>query len=170
MLVGRIAGVTVFGFLTLLVAITQHMLPQPVQKLEKGSLAPHFSVYDLDGGRLDSDELRGKVVVLNFWYISCPPCRIEIPKLNGLVERFSGRDVVFIAFAPDSADELRAFLEANEFKYRIVADATPVAVKYKVSGAPTHILLDRNLRVDTVRFGAITEREGELARLIEKLL
>lgn len=164
------SGGVPFCVLILSVMMYEPALAQPMEQLAKGTLAPDFSVTSLEGERLDSTELKGKVIVLNFWYISCPPCRTEIPRLNRLVDRFRDKGVVFIAFAPDSVEDLRAFLEVNEFKYHVVPDATPIAVEYKVSGAPTHILLDREMRVDTVRFGAITEKQGELDRLIENLL
>ena len=87
---------------------------------KKSIAAPAFSVTSLDGEALESRSLRGKVVVLNFWFIGCAPCRVEIPGLNKLVDEFDQRDVEFIAFARDNEAPLRSFLEASPFKYKII--------------------------------------------------
>jgi hypothetical protein len=93
-----------------------------------------------------------------------------MPRLNDLVDDFADQDVVFIAFASDGEDELREFLASSEFKYHIVAEATPIAESYFVTGAPTHVVIDRQQRISLVRHGAILGREGELHRIIRELL
>src|SRR5262249_22380761 len=73
--------------------------------------APQFKVSSLDGKTFDLKSLRGKVVVLNMWFIGCGPCREEIPKLNDVVREFKNRGVVFLAPAPDLPDSLKSFLK-----------------------------------------------------------
>jgi thiol-disulfide isomerase/thioredoxin len=102
-----------------------------------------FDVQSLGGTNLRLADLKGKVVVLNFWFIACPPCRVEIPKLNQLVEEYREAEVVFIAFVPDFEDDLREFPKKTAFEYHIIPNSTPVAESYEVTGAPTHILTDR---------------------------
>jgi thiol-disulfide isomerase/thioredoxin len=63
-----------------------------------GCEAPEFDVVAVDGKRLKLSALKGKVVVLNFWFIGCAPCIAELPALNKLVDEYKGEDVVFIAF------------------------------------------------------------------------
>src|SRR4051812_43635177 len=60
-------------------------------------MAPAFSLTSLEGERFDLAALRGKVVVLNFWFTGCAPCVAEFGKLNGLVNKFKNKEVVFIA-------------------------------------------------------------------------
>jgi peroxiredoxin len=142
-------------------------VPPPAGSLSKGAAAPEFDVRSLEGKALRLADLNGKVVVLNFWFIACPPCRVEIPKLNQLVARYGHDDVVFIAFAPDKEEELEVFLEEMPFHYQIVANATPIAEEYGIRGAPTHLVIDREGRVDTVIYGAIDDPDRELGRLID---
>jgi len=132
--------------------------------------APDFDVRSLDGHQLSLSGLRGKVVVLNFWFIACPPCRVEIPKLNQLVKDFEGKNVVFIAFAPDSEEDLRAFLEETKFDYQVVAQATPIAKEYGVTGAPTHIVVDKEGRIAAERRGAVNDPGKELGAIIRDVL
>src|SRR2546429_8515774 len=63
--------------------------------------APGFHATSLDGREIDSAKLRGKVVVANFWFTGCGPCKAEIPDLNRLTREFAGKDVVFLAFTLD---------------------------------------------------------------------
>jgi thiol-disulfide isomerase/thioredoxin len=67
--------------------------------------APAFSVTSLEGKQYDLASLRGKTVVLNFWFLGCPPCVAEVPELNKLVAEFKDKNVVFLALALD--DEKR---------------------------------------------------------------
>lgn len=138
--------------------------------LPKGSPAPQFSVESISGTALDLAQLKGKVVVLNFWFIACPPCRVEMPKLNSLVEQFEGKGVVFIGFSPDSPDELREFLADHTFKYEVIPDSTPIAMEFKVTGAPTHIIIDREGNVSYVLHGAVEDVQADLSSRIEALL
>jgi peroxiredoxin len=135
-----------------------------------GDQAPAFDVQDLDGATLKLDNLRGKVVVLNFWFIACPPCRSEMPVLNELVDKYQDRGVVFVAFAADPPEALRDFLESHKFQYRVVPDATPIAERFGVRGAPTHIIIDPEGRFSKIVYGEIVDVETDLEEPIERLL
>jgi peroxiredoxin len=135
-----------------------------------GDPAPDFDVRDLDGNALKLSDLRGKVVVLNFWFIACPPCRAEMPALNQLVQHFQGQEVVFIGLAADPAEELREFLKTHEFLYQVVPDATPIAELYVVRGAPTHIIIDQEGRFAKIVYGAIGDVQTALEEPISRLI
>jgi peroxiredoxin len=106
---------------------------------------PSFELAALDGKKLDLAALRGKAIVLYFWFTSCRPSRAEIPALNRLVEAHRGiDDVVFIGVALDDDDALRAFLADNEFRYTVASDAKGVvAGNYGVRAYPSHVVIDR---------------------------
>jgi len=133
-------------------------------------LGPEFEVKTLDGETLRLADLKGKVVVLNFWYISCPPCRVEIPGLNKLVDEFSGQDVVFIGFALDKPEELRSFLKEFAFKYQIVAEASAIRSLYGVSAFPTHVIINKQGQIEFFLLGGSPNQEEELRPLIKNLL
>lgn len=157
--------------LLLLCGLVQLRAQNPFQTTYKvGDQAPAFDVQDLDGATLTLDSLRGKVVVLNFWFIACPPCRSEMPVLNDLVHKYQDRDVVFIAFAADPPEALREFLESHRLLYRVVPDATPIAERFGVRGAPTHMIIDSEGRFGEILYGAIVDVETQLEEPIETLL
>jgi len=111
--------------------------------------APAFSVTTLDGKEFDLSSLRGKVVVLNFWFIACSPCVAEIPDLNKLVAEFSAeKDVVFLSLAQDDAASLHEFLKKHEFAYNVAAAATGIMLsKYQIQAFPTNMIIDRQGKV-----------------------
>ncbi|MDZ7647241.1 MAG: TlpA disulfide reductase family protein [Cytophagales bacterium] len=84
-----------------------------IQESMLGCKAPDFISKTITGELISLTELKGKVVVINFWFTSCAPCITEMPTLNRLVEEFKYKDVVFIAFARDDVMELTSFLKRD---------------------------------------------------------
>ncbi len=83
-----------------------------------------FSARDMSGKMVSMADLRGKVVVLNLWFINCPNCFEEIKLLNQLVQDYkNSKDVVFIAPAASPQRELESFLKKNPFDYQILPDS-----------------------------------------------
>ncbi|MCW5959841.1 MAG: TlpA family protein disulfide reductase [Pyrinomonadaceae bacterium] len=108
-------------------------------------------IVSITGKSFGPNELIGKVVVLNFWFTSCPPCLKEIPELNNIVDEYSGKDVVFLAFATDKKDQIEAFIAENPFKYNLIPEATMLMLRFlepdkngrMETAFPTHIVVDR---------------------------
>ena len=85
---------------------------------------PSFAALTMDGSKIDTAALKGKIVVLNLWFINCPNCREEIKLLNQVVDQYKAyNDVVFIALAASKKADLEKFLVKNPFKYKIVPSA-----------------------------------------------
>jgi peroxiredoxin len=135
-----------------------------------GKPTASFNVVSLDGEKFDLAALRGKVVVLNFWFIGCAPCRVEMPGLNQLVSEFKGKDVVFIAFASDSAEDLRTFLKEKTFNYHIIPEGLKVAETYEVNVFPTHIVIGKDGQIVSRFMGGSDKRHDDLRPLIERTL
>jgi peroxiredoxin len=132
--------------------------------------APAADFRTMDGSSLRLADLKGKVVVLNFWYVGCAPCRVEIPGLNKLVEEFAPRDVVFLGLALDKAPALEEFLKDNAFAYRIVPESQSLAAAFGVSIYPTHILINKQGEIEFFLTGGSPKRHDDLRPLIESLL
>ncbi len=132
--------------------------------------AASFSVRDLEGERFKLEELRGKTVVLNFWFVQCKPCVQEMPELNELVQEHQDEDVVFLALALNGKPEIKQFLKKKDFNYHIVPDARAVAEDYGVEGYPTHVVIDPagNIVYSAMGFGPDTVKD--LGKEIEGLL
>jgi peroxiredoxin len=134
------------------------------------STPPAFDVTTLDGEQVSLASLKGKVVVLNFWFIGSPPCRIEIPGLNKLVEEYADNEVVFLALANDAPKALNSFLGKTRFDYTIVPEAKDIAKQYNVSGFPTHVIIGRDGLVTQSLVGGSPSRHLDLVPIIDEAL
>lgn len=129
-----------------------------------------------DGSAVDSNDWLGSVVVVNFWYAACPPCRAEAPDLKALYEQFSPDGVVFIGVnVRDSDATATAFANTFDITYPSITDANEGNVQLAFAGqiapnaVPTTIILDREGRAASRIVGRIPSRTT-LATLIEDTL
>lgn len=119
--------------------------PSETKAFRTGKKFSPFSEKDLAGNLHKIKELAGKVVVINFWFINCPPCRMEIPELNEMVAQYvNNKDVVFLAIALDDKWELEQFLKMMPFHYNVIPNGRNIARNYNVSSFPTHVVVDRD--------------------------
>lgn len=125
-------------------------MPKPGESkfFTTGAEMANFSGMDMNGENYSLNSLRGKVVVLNFWYIACAPCQAEIPELNKVVSDYKdSSDIVFISVCLDEESMIRKFLEKKPFDYKIIHDGRPIASIYGVKGYPTHVVLNREGKI-----------------------
>ncbi|PWK80229.1 peroxiredoxin [Mucilaginibacter oryzae] len=125
-------------------------LPKPRESayFTTGETIEPFSTRDLNNNKIKLKELRGKVVVLNFWFIGCPACMQEIPELNKLVDDYKNNpSVVFLAIALDYSWEIKKFLKTTAFNYDIIDNGRYIADGYKVGLYPTNVILDKEGKV-----------------------
>jgi len=104
-------------------------------------------VRDTNGNKIDLKESKGQITIINFWFINCPPCRMEIPELNLLAEKYASDSIRFIAIALDQKKELEAFLKTTSFNYQHVDNGRSISQIEGVSAYPTHVVLDGEGRV-----------------------
>jgi thiol-disulfide isomerase/thioredoxin len=108
--------------------------------------APDFTLPTLSGVPIRLAELRGKVVLLNFWATWCVPCRTEMPALEALYQRYKdhGLDVLAVNLDLLSTAGVAAFLQEVGVTFRVGLDpAWSTAQAYRVFGLPTTYLIDR---------------------------
>lgn len=125
-------------------------MPKPGESVffKLGEKIESFTARDINGEKIKLKELAGKVVVLNFWFIGCPPCRQEIPELNNIALKYrNDPNVVFIAIALDDKYDIKQFIKDNPFAYHIIDDGRMYANLYKINLYPTNVILDREGKV-----------------------
>lgn len=106
-----------------------------------GKQLPSFRMKTMDGKTLDSESLRGKVVMINFWSTTCAPCIKEMPELNQLREQY--KDVVFLAPAPESSATIKKFLIKHPFNFVILPDAKKLFDELGIDGYPKNFFVDK---------------------------
>ncbi|MDX1277791.1 peroxiredoxin [Oceanihabitans sediminis] len=135
-----------------------------------GEKALDFIAKDINGKHYKLSELRGKVVVLNFWFTKCGPCIAEIPQLNALVSNFKNKDVVFLAITFNKKDIVKPFLESNPFAYTILPNANDVISMYRVNSYPTSIVINKKGEIVLKELGYRTNIKEVLATSIDASL
>ena len=122
-----------------------------------GKPAPPFTLTLVDGGQLRLEELRGKVVFLNFWASWCVPCRAEARTLDAASRQYKDRDVVFVGVnIQDQEANARAFLEEFGVTYPNGIDrGSRIAIDYGVWGIPETFFIDRQGRITYKHVGAL---------------
>jgi thiol-disulfide isomerase/thioredoxin len=121
----------------------QHAIPAG----EIGSRLPDFSVMDLEGHPLSSADLRGKVVLVDFWATWCQPCKKEMPGYQNLADRYGSRGLVVMGFKfdtmMDTEDPLK-FAKKMGVRYPLAVATEDLKQKFGgIEGLPTTMLYDR---------------------------
>jgi peroxiredoxin len=134
--------------------------------------APEFEVVTITGEKISLSALKGKVVVLNFWFTTCKPCIKEIPKLNKEFSNLEDKELIFVSLCTDSKEKLDNFTKkiymSPEFK--IVADAKAVAREYKVTAYPCNMVISKEGIVKYIHTGYSPNSIVVLKRKAEKEL
>ncbi len=132
--------------------------------------APSFQLKDKSGTVWNAGDLKGKVVVINFWFTSCKPCIQEIPHLNELVKQNKENPVVFIAPAPEAVAQVNKFLKKYPFDYNIIPSSLDFITTTKVESFPTHLVIDKRGIVKQVLVGYAEDIREKLQAEIDKLV
>ena len=133
---------------------------------------PPLATTWLDGKPIDLKELRGRVVLVNFWATWCEPCKEELPALLKLKEQLAGRpfELVTVNYG-EFPDKINQFLARSGIQLPVLLDTqNEVSREWKVGGLPMTFLVDAHGRVRYYVFGERTWNEGEPRQLVEKLL
>jgi peroxiredoxin len=105
----------------------------------------NFTLTDLEGREWTLKNLRGKVVLVNFWATWCPPCRKEIPDLDALYKRFEGQGLVILGISDDTPTKVRTFARQKKIAYPVLLDpGSKVKKLFSVEGIPMSFVYDRN--------------------------
>ncbi len=107
--------------------------------------SPEFSLQDLSGKTWDFKELRGKVVLVNFWATWCPPCRKEIPDLVKLYDRFQSKGFVVLAISDEQKSKVEPFMHERGVPFPVLLDPRrEVNNMFVVEGIPKSFVYDRD--------------------------
>ncbi len=126
-----------------------------------------FDLELLDGGRVTSQDLRGKVVLINFWASWCAPCRVEMPALDSLRHSITHPDFEFVTFNEDiRVASAESFLDEFGFDFPVALGRGDLKSKYHYIGLPFTVLLDRDGRVVERWIGFAGEEQMQAIRSI----
>ena len=136
-----------------------------------GKRAPDFKMTDLNGNEISSETTKGKVVVLNFWFVSCKPCIAEIPELNEVYKTYKNNsDVVFASITFDKKEKVDVFLKKHPLQYPVVSDAKEICTLFNTSGYPTNLVIDKNGNFYDYISGGFPEIGHQISNSIQSAL
>jgi peroxiredoxin len=143
-----------------------------------GTLAPDFTIKDADHS-ITLSQLRGKIVVLNFWATWCLPCVDEMPSLEHLQKKFEGKDVTVLAVSvDDDADDYHSFLKNHNIDLLTVRESgqktdtgviAPVSSRYGTFKVPETYIIDRNGVIRRKFIGEVNWGQPEIMEYLSRL-
>ena len=147
--------------------------PEQATIAKAGMKAPAFEVKMFDGSTIKLADLKGKVVLLNFWATWCPPCRAELARVEkDIIEKFKGQEFVFLPVSRGEKKEtVAAFREKMGYSFPMGLDTdSRVYKEYAETYIPRNFLIDKSGKVVKASVGYSEEEFDELVKLIEKQL
>ena len=156
--------VMLLGFAAVLLWTLSSRVPSAVGTPEssstgprEGFYAPDFTLDSLQPGQVKLSDLRGKVLVVNFWTSWCPPCRAETPALEAAFEAYKESNVVVLGVNltdQDSLPDVKSFVQEYKLTYPILLDRDgAVGLLYQLNGLPTTFFINRRGVIRTVIVG-----------------
>jgi len=125
-----------------------------------GSHVPGFALTSLDGTTINSESLKGGVVVLNFWATWCQPCMSEIPELKEFAAD-SKVKVVGIALDENGMNAVKPFVENHQINYTVLLGDEALFQRFNGLGIPYTLVLDPSQRIVKIYRGPTTKASLE---------
>lgn len=138
--------------------------------------APSWNLKGTDGQALALEDLRGKVIFLNFWASWCPPCREEMPSMENLSRKYQGRELVMVAISQDEdLQAMQSFLSTvmpdGQLTMKILVDSQGLTSRaYGTEKLPETYIIDRDGQIVARFVNKYDWERPEVDRFIERLL
>ena len=126
-------------------------------KIKEGENAPNFTLKNLEGKDVSLNEFRGKFVLINFWATWCGPCKIEMPSLETLYQKFKNKNFVMLAISNDMFGQtvVKPFVKAHKISFPILLDQRLKASnQFGVVSLPSTFMIDPNGKIIGALYGA----------------
>jgi peroxiredoxin len=120
----------------------------------------NFTLADLQGKTWTLGDLRGKVVLVNFWATWCPPCRSEMPDLQALYNQYKNQGFVVLAISDEDAEKVKKYIDENHYTYTILLDpGRKVNDEYNIEGIPKSFVYNREGKLVAQSIDMRTKRQ-----------
>ncbi|WP_082989536.1 TlpA family protein disulfide reductase [Christensenella intestinihominis] len=137
-----------------------------------GDIPADFEVELLNGEMITLSDLKGKVVLLNFWDLSCKLCLLEMPAFDMLLDKY-GDDLVILAInSGDRKEKIEKYMSENSHSFKVGVDRARV-IQFPGDAIPYSLVIDRQGTIQSVHTGGTGEADQDFIRYdseIEKLL
>jgi thiol-disulfide isomerase/thioredoxin len=161
--------ILIAGFIAVIVIFAVKPAPSP----SAIGQMPKFNLVKIAGGDLKSEDLKGKVAVIDFWASWCNPCKVEIPQYNKVVAAMAGKDFQMIGYAVESGtiDEVRKSAQELGIQYPVVMSNDDVTAAFgNYRGLPTTFIIGKNGKIYKKYEGTSSGKVDQIAKDVEALL
>jgi peroxiredoxin len=139
--------------------------------LAAGTTAPDWTLYDANGKKVSLSQLKGKVVVLDFYFIGCSGCMLSLKPLNAIYEKYKNKELIIASLTGrDSKKAVLDFEKRYKIKHTGYINAADVVKSYHVTTFPTYYFIDKEGKIDSVILGYNDDLEQKITAQIDKLL
>lgn len=139
--------------------------------LASGTVAPDWELYSAEGKKLSLSQLKGKVVLLDFFFIGCDGCMRSLKPLNKLHEKYNNKNVVFVSMTyRDNKQSVTEFSKNYHIKYPVYINAAEVVKSYHVRAFPTFYFIDPKGKIAQVMVGYGDDFEEKVTSAIDNLI
>jgi peroxiredoxin len=136
------------------------------EKTQQAQPAKDFTLKDLQSKKVSLSEFRGKVVLLNFFATWCSPCRIEIPELVKIHQKYKKKDFALLGISLDMDAVpfmLKSFAKDMKITYPILVGTPEVAEQYQISGVPITLVINKEGKIHKRFIGLVPTEQLENA-------
>ncbi len=165
-------GILFLGAAWMLISAPKNTAPA-LSAAQKGFLAPDFTLQTLEGEEIELAELRGKVLLVNFWATWCPPCRREMPAFQRVYEDYRDRGFVILAVNATTQDHINGidpFRQELGLSFPILLDKKgEINRLYQVRALPTSFFIDKKGIITEIIIGE-SASEALMRTKIEEML
>ncbi|VAW96689.1 hypothetical protein MNBD_GAMMA22-1041 [hydrothermal vent metagenome] len=157
---------------SLIIALSMLMLSSTASAVKVKQLAPDFTLASNKGTNIRLKDLRGKVVMINFWATWCAPCREELPLLNDLYKKYQSKGFVLLGVNIDDKRQLaNKMVKELKIKFPILFDSKQTTSElYDLQAMPSTFILDKNGVIRFSHYGFKSGYEKKYAKNVESLL
>ena len=138
-----------------------------------GDDVPEFVVEMSDGQKINIKDLKGKIVLINFWATWCPPCQEELKRVQKeIIDRFKGKDFVFLAISrEESKEQVKKFRERNGYTFPMGLDPErKIYSKFATATIPRNFIIDKKGKIVEIEVGYTKEAFAKMIEKLERLL
>lgn len=136
------------------------------------SSMPEIRLQDFDGKPVTTADLKGNILVLDFWATWCGPCIKEIPFYNQLQEKYSAKrvKVIGVTMASGPVEEVKPFTVRHNMKYTILMGDDEQSYEFNVFAFPTTFIITKDLKIYKKYIGVGAAKNAQIEADIQKLL
>jgi len=122
---------------------------------------PEFTAKSIDGKEISLSDLKGKVVMINFWFANCPPCVAELGALNNLYEKYKDNsDFVYLSISIDPEDTIKKSITKHNIPYSVFSLSNEECGRLFARGFPTNAFLDKEGTLMFIKSGGTVDKKG----------